>query len=225
MPSVVTLTGPGTATVTDDAAVAIIAQTAALIGPDPTNPLDPANLGPLSRIANNLGTIGLNSVDLKNEIVVLTQSLNELKLALGSITTMSAGTNAIIAMQAANQIKTNNFQVEATKAALKNTDQQKTLDDAEAAQGTIKQQLTTAVKDSATLMEVGQAEGFVVNQINTMATNFAGWVGGFLPSYNDIKGFFGFKNVVTVNPAPTGNAADVERKATLLTGEPPTNVA
>jgi hypothetical protein len=203
MPSVVTLTGPGTATVTDDAAAAITAQTTAL-------------LVPLTKIANNLGTMGLNSVDLKNEIVVLTSSLNELKLALGSITTMSAGTNAIIAMQAANQIKTNNFQVQATKDALTRTEQPLPVEP------TVKEQLTTAVKDSATLMEVGQDEGFVVNQINTMAGNFATWVGGFLPSFSDIKGFFGFKNVVTINPAPAGNPTDQVRQGSFVAGGPPT---
>jgi len=195
MPTVVTLTGPGTATVTDDAAAAIILQTAELERFRAV-------------VANNVGVM----VDLKKEISALSDACNTLKTSIGSIATMSAGTNAIIAMQAANQIKTNNFQVQATKEALARTDQPVPVEP------TVKEQLTTAVKDSAVLMETAQAEGAITNQINVMIGSFTTWIGGFLPSFTDVGEWIKRKYLAVIQPNPPSNAQDIATKLNSQAG-------
>lgn len=197
MPSVVTLTGPGTATVTDDAAAAIVLQTVVLT--------EIRNIS-----ANNANVM----VDLKKEISALSDACNTLKTSIGSIATMSAGTNAIIAMQAANQIKTNNFQVQATKEALTRTEQPVPVEP------TVKEQLTSAVKDSAVLMETAQSEGAITNQINVMIGSFTTWIGGFLPSFSDVGAWIKRKFQAITQPNAPSNAQDALTKQNNLAGTP-----
>jgi hypothetical protein len=197
MPSVVTLTGPGSATVTDDAAAAIVLQTVVL-----------------TEIRNIAGNNANVMVDLKKEISALSDACNTLKTSIGSIATMSAGTNAIIAMQAANQIQTNNFQVQATKEALERTGQPVPVPPP------VAEQIKTAVKDSSVLMEVGQAEGAIVNQINVMAGNFVTWVGSFLPSFTDVSGWIKRKFQAVLQPNPPSNTQDALTKQNNIAGTP-----
>jgi hypothetical protein len=195
MPTTITMTGPGTTTLVDDAAAAIIAQNVIL--------LQIKNIS-----ANNANVM----VDLKKEISALGDACNTLKVSIGSIATMSAGTNAIIAMQASNQIKTNNYQIEATKAALERTNQPPVV------MPTIQEQMTESVRESAVLMQIGQAEGFVTNQINTLVSTFTTWIGTFLPSFSDVTGWIKRKYAAVMQPNPPSNAQDALTKVNNSAG-------
>lgn len=204
MTTTITLTGPGNATVTDTAVDAILAQTAALATPV---------TGSIAKLQNVCAGNALNSIELKNEIQVLTKSLRTLQQTVGSIAVASAGTSAILAMQAANQIQTNNFQVQATKEALERTGQPVPVPPP------IAQQIKKSVEESAILMQVGQAEGFVTTQITTMSTNMIGYVGGFIQKYtSQLTQWFKDKLGIKAETAAT----DTNKAGKIILGTPMT---
>ena len=205
MPSEVTLTGPGTATIVDDAAAAIELQTAAF---------EPV----LIQIVNQLGNLGKANINLKNEIRGLTDAVEGLKATVAGIPAAAASTNAILAMAAANQIKTNNFQMQATKDALARTGQPEPVMPGQ------KEQMTEGVKESTVLMEVGMAQGFAVAQINTMLNSGLVFVQGILPTWKQVTKFFDFaeKQAATLNPNLPPNPKDILDSTNMTTGTPTT---
>jgi hypothetical protein len=178
MPSVVTMTGPGTATVTDDAAVAIGLQTAALtadllalgikLGGIPETPI-PGTLvsidAQLTNMNNTLNRIADHSKAISSQMSKLSVDI----AGLGSATQQQT---ALQSMAIANQVQTNNFQVQATKDALKRAG----LPEPELPP--IEEQLKQTVKDGLTFgiiaREIGIFNQFVSNMLTDLGTWFAG---------------------------------------------------
>lgn len=173
MPSVVTMTGPGLATVTDDTAVAITtaltpAVTAGLnaiilqIG----NPEVPGTvLACLAEINANLGRIA-------DQDKAIAKAVSDLNVAMGTMATAAASNNAVQAMVAANQIQTNNFQTQVTKDALKRAE----IPLPEIPE--FKEQIKTAVQEGIEFNAISRVNGAITNFINTSIQDTATWIAG-----------------------------------------------
>jgi hypothetical protein len=184
MPSVVTMTGPGTATVTDDAAVAITAQTTALgaantaliaaIGPP--GPAAPGTLkGTLAAINDNLGRIA-------DQDKAIAKALYDLNIAVGTMASAVSDTNATQSMLAANQIETNNFQMQVTKEALERAGLP------EPKMPAFEEQMKTAVKNGISFSAISAANGAVQHFLKQTIVSTAQWIAGTAP-YMAIEGY------------------------------------
>jgi hypothetical protein len=124
MPSFVSMTGPGTAVVTDDAAVAITAQTAALTGAltaqvalligTPVSPLP----GTLSSINLKLELIAKQLSVLVEHSKISSASISDLSVAQSALVNLQQESNMIQTMAVSDQIDTNRFQTQVTNEAL-----------------------------------------------------------------------------------------------------------
>ena len=162
MPTVITMTGPGTTTVNLDP-VALAIGTANL-----------ATVKQLTAIQAALVEVNKAVRELKNNTGVSAKALKDLQIAVSSVATATASQTVIQAAAASNQIKTNNFQVQATKDALIATGQPVPVEPP------IVDQITTTIKDSMQMNAIAVAEGAVTNfitssaaAIQTMITNTA----------------------------------------------------
>lgn len=120
-------------------------------------------------------------IDMKNEITAISLAMNSVKSSMDSVATVGATSNAMTAMQVSNQIKTNNFQMQATKDALTRAGLP------EPTTPTITEQMTESVKESTVLSEVGKVEGFVSKQISHLMDNISTWASSFAEKFTPIK--------------------------------------
>jgi hypothetical protein len=201
MATVITMTGPGTTTVALDAvAIAINASTA-------------ASVVKLTAIQAALVEVNKAVRELKNNTGVSAKALKDLQIAVSSVATATSSQTVIQAAAASNQIKTNNFQVQATKDALIATGQPVPVEPP------IVEQITTTIKDSMQMNGIAVAQGAVTNfitssaaAIQVMITNTA--------VYKTVAGFLE-ESINTITSAilpPT--AKDVASTATAVAGIP-----
>jgi len=170
MPTTVTMTGPGSAVVTDDAAAAITLQTTALTGV--ISGIATAQIGTvitpgtlLYLLADINTTLGI----IKDSDDRIAKAVSDLNSAIGSLASAQVKSNQIQEMAAANQITTNNFQMQVTKEALIRADLPlPTLPSP-------KEQLETAVKEGLSLNVVSAASGAVTSMIENTAKDTATW--------------------------------------------------
>ena len=122
MPTFVNLTGPGTAVITDDAAVAITAQTAAL-----TAAIEAAVIqligasvipGTLGSIDNKLELIASQLVAVADHADALSLTVNDMKTAQSSLVSLQQESNIMQSMAVCDQMDTNRFQTQVTNEAL-----------------------------------------------------------------------------------------------------------
>lgn len=173
MPTVVTLTGPGTGIVTDDAAVAITtvltpviqANYAAIIAQIGNAEVPGTMLACLAEINHNLGRIA-------DQDKAIAKAIGDLNIAMGTMATASMANNSVQAMLAANTIQTNNFQTQVTKDALKRAD----IPEPEMPE--FKEQIKTAVKEGIEFNAISRVNGAVTNFINTSIQDTATWIAG-----------------------------------------------
>jgi hypothetical protein len=157
MPSVVTMTGPGTATVTDDAAAAILLQNSQQLI------WNTKIFAALSQINNSLQTIKDNSK-------VTAKATSDLQIAIASVATATSSATVIKAAEASSNIKKNNFEMQVTKASLEKTGQEVPKEPP------MVEQIKEVVKDSMTMNSIAVAEGAVTNFITTQAASIATWI-------------------------------------------------
>ena len=124
MPSFVTMTGPGTAVVTDDAALAITAQTAALTGALATQ------VGiligtPVSPLPGTLSSINLKLELIAKQLSVLVEhsktssaSISDLSVAQSALVNLQQESNIMQSMAVCDQMDTNRYQTQVTNEAL-----------------------------------------------------------------------------------------------------------
>jgi len=157
MPSVVTMTGPGTATITDDAATAIALQTTAIT----------AELvfifGALSQINNSLQT-------LKDNSKITAKATSDLQIAIASVATATSSATVIKAAEASSNIKKNNFDMAVTKASLIKTGQ------TVPTEPEMSVQLKETITDSITMNSLAVSEGAVTNFVTTQAASISTWI-------------------------------------------------
>jgi hypothetical protein len=186
---------PATLTVTDTYGSAIVDQLA-------------GQLIQLEKEANDTANIGLLLLELTKEVRALTGIVQNLTTAVRAQPLMMAQFEAMVAMQAANQIKTNNF----FKALDKNE---------EPVLPSIKEQLKTEVKDSATLLETADVAGGIQLQMNTMVQGAQTWISSLLLPFTQPFNDWVEKVQFDYFPSTLSNPQDVARKEALKQGLPP----
>ena len=201
MATVITMTGPGTTTVALDAvAIAINAATV-------------ANVKQLTAIQAALVEVNKAVRELKNNTGVSAKALKDLQIAVSSVATATSSQTVIQAAAASNQIKTNNFQVQATKDALIATGQPVPVEPP------IVEQITTTIKDSMQMNGIAVAQGAVTNfitssaaAIQVMITNTA--------VYKTVAGFLEESSNTITSAILPPTAKDVASTATAVAGIP-----
>jgi hypothetical protein len=171
MPTTVTMTGPGSAVVTDDAAAAITLQTTALTGA--ISGIATVQIGTIATPGSLLfllSQINTTLAKINDNDQTISKAVGDLNSAIGSLASAQSKSNQIQEMAAANQITTNNFQMQVTKEALKRADLPlPTLPSP-------KEQLETAVKEGLSLNVVSAASGAVTSMIESTAKGTATWI-------------------------------------------------
>jgi hypothetical protein len=159
MTTTVTMTGPGSTTIVNDAAAAITAQTIALS----------AELvfidGAIVQINNNIAKI-------LEQSILQSKALSEISIALAGVSSATSNQTVLQAAATANQIKTFNFQVEATKAALIRTGQPVPV------MPPITQQLEETISEATILQGAAVAQGAITNFISQQAVSTQAWIVG-----------------------------------------------
>ena len=177
MPSVVTMSGPGNAIVSDDAAVAIAAQTTALTAANtaliaaigPPGAAVPGTLkGTLAAINDNLGRIA-------DQDKAIAKALYDLNIAVGTMASAVSDNNATQSMLAANQIETNNFQMQVTKDALTRAGLP------EPKMPAFEEQMKTAVKNGISFSTISAANGAVQHFLKKTIVSTGEWIAGTAP--------------------------------------------
>jgi len=124
MPSFVTMTGPGTATVTDDASAAIAAQTIALEASIAAAVLAITGKGgsvmegTLSDIANKLAAINGNLSQIAGNSTAMAASMSKVETATAATAAAARKSNSIQLAAATDQMMTNEYQKQVTNEAL-----------------------------------------------------------------------------------------------------------
>jgi len=182
MPSVVTMTGPGTATVTDDAAVAIGAQTLAqqaafnsIILQIGSTEVPGTLLAILSGINDSLARIA-------DADKLIAKKLSDINISTGSVAVAQSSMTAVTAMAAANQIETNNKQVAATNEALARAGLP------EPKVPPVPEQLKESVINGVALNQAAVAGGAVSSFITTNTVALGTWITG-TKAYTTVAGF------------------------------------
>jgi len=183
MPSVVTMTGPGTATVTDDAAIAITTVlTPAVVTGFTAIIAQIGNAEVPGTVLAELGQISYNLSRIADSDKAIAKALSDLNVAIGTISSAASESNAIQSMAVANQIKTSNFQIQATKDALKRADLP------EPVVPEIKEQIKTAVTDGIEFGTIAAANGAINAAIKSTVQGTATWIAG-TSAYQTIEGY------------------------------------
>jgi hypothetical protein len=170
MPSTVTLSGPGTATITDDAAAVLLVQLPLLIIE-------------LEKLHSASQEINKNIIELQKASTAMAASTKAQEVALIALNAATSQSNAIQAAAASNQIKTNLFQVQATKDALTRTGQPlPVLPD-------IPTQIQSSVQDGVTMITTATVTGAVVSTTNSAIIGMGTWIAG-TKVYKTVSGWF-----------------------------------
>lgn len=183
MPSVVTMTGPGTATVTDDAAIAITTVlTPAVTAGFTAIIAQIGNAEVPGTVLAELGQISYNLSRIADSDKAIAKAISDLNVAIGTISSAASESNAIQSMAVANQIKTSNFQIQATKDALKRADLP------EPVLPGVKEQIKTAVTDGIEFGTIAAANGAINLAIKSTIQGTATWIAG-TSAYQTIEGY------------------------------------
>jgi hypothetical protein len=177
------MTGPGTATVTDDAAIAITAVlTPAVVTGFTAIIAQIGNAEVPGTVLAELGQISYNLSRIADSDKAIAKALSDLNVAIGTISSAASESNAIQSMAVANQIKTSNFQIQATKDALKRADLP------EPVVPEIKEQIKTAVTDGIEFGTIAAANGAINAAIKSTVQGTATWIAG-TSAYQTIEGY------------------------------------
>ena len=183
MPTFVKMTGPGLAEVTDDAAIAITAVlTPAVVTGFTAIIAQIGNAEVPGTVLAELGQISYNLSRIADSDKAIAKAISDLNVAIGTISSAASESNAIQSMAVANQIKTSNFQIQATKDALKRADLP------EPVVPEIKEQIKTAVTDGIEFGSIAAANGAINAAIKSTVQGTATWIAG-TSAYQTIEGY------------------------------------
>jgi hypothetical protein len=183
MPSFVKMTGPGEAVITDDAAIAITTVlTPAVVTGFTAIIAQIGNAEVPGTVLAELGQISYNLSRIADSDKAIAKALSDLNVAIGTISSAASESNAIQSMAVANQIKTSNFQIQATKDALKRADLP------EPVVPEIKEQIKTAVTDGIEFGTIAAANGAINAAIKSTVQGTATWIAG-TSAYQTIEGY------------------------------------
>jgi hypothetical protein len=178
MPTFVTMTGPGTGSVVDDAAVAIGLQTTALTGAIalattaikgvPGTPVP----GTLTSIEAQLNAINDNLTRIADSSKGLSSQMSKLSVDISGLGTAMNSSLALQAMSVASQVKTDNFQTQVTKDALARAGIP------EPEMPPLKQQFEAAVKDGVEFNAISRTMGAITTFLTNTLTDIGTWAAG-----------------------------------------------
>lgn len=200
MPITGTMTGPGTVTIVDDAATAIAAQTTALTTQN-------ERLIAAQNQMNNALNKMLDTAELSSK------SLSDVNIAIAGVAVALSKMNVIIAASASNQIKTNNFQVQATKDALERSGQPVPK------QAPITDQLAESVADAVSMNAAVSASGVLISYIQDVAAAIGSWLAATVV-YKTVEEWVSksFKSLTSSLVPPSPRAVQANAKA--MAGDP-----
>lgn len=200
MPITGTMTGPGTVTIVDDAATAIGLQTTALTAQN-------ERLIAAQNQMNNALNKMLDTAELSSK------SLSDVNIAIAGVAVALSKMNVIIAASASNQIKTNNFQVQATKDALERSGQPVPK------QAPVADQLAESVADAVSMNAAVSASGVLISYIQDVATAIGSWLAATV-AYKTVEEWVSksFKSLTSSLVPPSPRAVQANAKA--MAGDP-----
>lgn len=200
MPITGNMTGPGSVTITDDAAAQITAQTAAFTAQNERL------IGAQNQMNN-----ALNSILDKTELSA--KSLSDVNIAIAGIAVALSKMNVILAAAATNQIKTNNFQVQATKDALTRSDQPLPQE------LPVTDQIEVTIKDALVMNTSVSASGVLISYIQDVAGAIGAWLTATV-AYTTVKKWIStsFQNLSSGLIPPSLRAKEANLKA--ISGDP-----
>ena len=170
MPSTVTLTGPGSATVTDDAFAAIQAQTLAQQASFNSIILQIGNTEVPGTLLAILSGINSSLANIADADALIAKKLSDIQIAVGSTAVATSSLTAVTAMAAANQIQTNNHQTQASKEALARAGLP------EPTLPPIPEQLKESVINGVALNQAAVAGGAVTSYITSNTVALGTWI-------------------------------------------------
>jgi hypothetical protein len=200
MPITGTMTGPGTVTITDDAAAAIQLQTQLLLAQNER----------LIAVQNQMNN-ALNAMIDRTELS--SKSLSDVNIAIAGIAVALSKMNVIVAASASNQIKTNNFQVQATKDALERSGQPLPKE------ASVTDQLAESVSDAVSMSAAVTSSGVLISYIQDTAGAIATWLGS-TAAYKTVEKWVSesFSNLTSNLVPPSPRAVQANAKA--MAGDP-----
>ena len=204
MPTTVTMTGPGTTTIVEDAAAAIALQTAAFEVS-------------LLCIDSDLFQINTNLAKILEQSKAQSKALSDLSISIAGLSAATSNVSVIQAAAAANQIQTNNFQVAATKQTMKATGQEPpTLPP-------IPDQMAEVITNSLTLNAAATAQGAITNFITTQIAATQTWILG-TETYKDVTTWLKKqKDLIIASVFPPAPTTVASQSAALALAKVPGN--
>ena len=184
---------PMTVTIVDDYSVQITAETAALVLK-------------LQLLQDELAAAGLTLLDLIKSVRTAARLVSTFNDSLAALAVTQAQRNAVLSMQVANQIQTNNF----FKAVNGETP----------TMPSVKTQLITSVRDSAVMTQVANTEGAFNTQLNMLVSSMQDYAKSFLsPIIASAVKYVGLETLLdSTDPAAI---RDKTARAALIAGSPP----
>ena len=170
MPTVGTMTGPGTVTITDDTSAAVILQTQALVASLKLIQGAPGLPGSLYSIDANLFAIQKNLGRIADLQQSMSKAVSSVNIAVGSLATSQSSANVLQAAMVANQTQTNNFQYQVTVDALTRTGQPVPV------MPPFAEQAQKIVEDAVSFNAIATAQGAATEFITQSAKDIATWV-------------------------------------------------
>jgi len=207
----VTMTGPGTTTIIDDAAAAITAQTNAITTTMTTNTTNLVTA--LTSMNAAVNQINNNVAALVTQSTLMSKAISDLEVVTSVAATSQSTLNALQATAVANQIKTNNFQMAATKEALERTGQPlPTLPDFD-------QQLKEGVTDAINLNVAASVQGAGIEFVNSTVAGTATLIAG-TETYKGIGSWLSRQKDTIVGAIFPPSPREVASNAASVAGNP-----
>ena len=172
MPSVVTMTGPGTATVTDDAAVAIFNQTIAQTAAFDSIILQIGSTEVPGTLLAILSGINSSLANIADADKLIAKKLSDLNISTGSIAVAQSSLTAVTAMAAASTVEQNNFQKQAATEALQRAGLPPPV------LPPLQKQIETSVLNGVALNQAAVVGGAVTSFITTNTVALGTWIAG-----------------------------------------------
>jgi hypothetical protein len=166
------MTGPGTATVTDDAAVAIFNQTLAQQASFNSIIMQIGNTEAPGTLLAILSGINSSLANIADADKLIAKKLSDLNVSTGSVAVAQSSLTAVTAMAAASQVENNNFQKQATLEALKRADLP------EPVLPPLPTQIETSVINGVALNQAAVVGGAVTSFISTNTVALGTWITG-----------------------------------------------
>jgi hypothetical protein len=208
MPTTITMSGPGTATLIDDTATAVAAQTAALTS---AMALQTAQL---VRIQGTLAGLVAATGALADCAQASSKAISDLNSAVGGMTTAMHDSAATQQIAAASQVKKNEFDMAVTKQGLAKNGEE------EPPQPTLKEQIKSAVKDGLEMHSATKASGFITKKIEDAITDIKSWITSS-ELYQDVTAWLKKQKDAVLAAFSSKSPSTVARNAAASAGVPP----